>query len=329
MGWIPVVFAQKAIRLCGPAESAAFKDLLQQAPEQRMRDGDFFDLLEHIARTVSDGRSVPLRVGASMRCDDYGAFGLSFKSAPDLRGSYRRVERYGRVVTTISNFRLVNGEETSLFEVIPALPDRPGVRLTNELALSAAVALSREVSQQGFELRAVHLSQAEPDVLEPFEEHFRCPIRFGSTRDALEVANHQLHAPNRLGDDAISRFLDAHLDGALKEVTGTGMIVRQLKAEISSALSEGIPKLETLAPRLAVSPRTLQRRLAEDGMNFQGLVKDVQYALARKLLQASECRLSEVAFLTGFSDQSSFGRAFKRWSGHSPRAFRESARLGG
>ena len=327
MGWIPVLFACKVLDLCEPAEVGPFRHL--QNPEesdQMMRDTEFFELLVHVEREASGGRSIPLRVGASMRCNDYGAFGLSFKSAIDLGSSYRRVERYGRVVTSISNFRLLTGRETSLFEVVPGHPDRPGLRLTNELALAAAVALSREVGQQPFDPVAVHLSQAAPDDPAPFEAHFRCPIRYEAGRDALEVSNRQLSLPNRLGDDSISRFFDAHLDDALEELPEAGELIQRLRSEISNALSDGVPKLSEMAKRLAMSRRTLQRRLAEEDVNYQDIVTEVQHTLARELLRASDCRLSEVAFLTGFADQSSFGRAFKRWCGQTPRSYRLSTR---
>ena len=73
-------------------------------PKQMIRDTTFFGFLEHIAREYQDGRSIAIRVGASMRCDDYGAFGLAFKSAIDLWGSFQRVQRYGKVVTSIANY---------------------------------------------------------------------------------------------------------------------------------------------------------------------------------------------------------------------------------
>ncbi|QEY32715.1 AraC family transcriptional regulator [Synechococcus sp. RSCCF101] len=287
-------------------------------------DGVFFDLLERVAEREPAGRSIPMQVGASMRCDDYGAFGLAFKSALDLAGSYRRVERYGRVVTSIANFRLLEDREPALFEVMPGSPDRPGLRLTNELALAAAVALSREVADEAFAPLAVHLSQEAPEDSEPFHAHFACPIQYDAGRDALVVSSRQLERANRLGDAAICRFFDGHLDGALQALPDASELIQRLREAISRALSGGPPRLTEIARGLTMSPRTLQRRLAEADVLFQALVSEVQQGLARELLAASECSLAEVAFLTGFGDQSSFGRAFRRWTGQTPRAYRLS-----
>ena len=325
MGWIPYYFAHKALDLAEVGDAAAFRELRGRQADAMMRDTEFFDLLEHIERDVSGGRSIPVRVGATMRCEEYGAFGLAFKSAIDLGSSYRRVERFGRVVTSVSNFRLISGDATSLFEVIPGFPDRPGLRLTNELALSAAVAISREVSEQPFAPVAVHLSLPVPRDPTPFEAHFGCPIRYGAARDALEVSNDQLDLPNRLGDDSISRFFDTHLDSALAELPEPAELIRRVRSEITNALSEGTPTVSQIAKRLAMSGRTLQRKLAEEHLNYQDIVTDVQHGLAKQLLRASDCTLAEVAFLTGFADQSSFGRAFKRWSGQTPLSYRVGA----
>ncbi|MDJ0521165.1 MAG: AraC family transcriptional regulator ligand-binding domain-containing protein [Planctomycetota bacterium] len=326
MGWIPVLFARKALDLAGTDVARPFRHLLARpGSEPMMRDADFFDLLEHLRREAPDGRSIPVRVGASMRCNDYGAFGLAFKSAIDLGSSYRRVERYGRVVTTTSNFRLLPGDDTSLFEVIPGSPDRTGLRLTNELALAAAVSISREVYERPFTPVAVHLSQDAPDDSTAFDTHFGCPMHYNADRDALEVSAVQLEQPNRLGDDSISRFFDTHLDGALAELPSVGGLIQRVKSEISNALSEGTPTLSEIATRLAMSRRTLQRRLAEEDVNFQDVITEVQHTLAKQLLRASDCELVEIAFLTGFSDQSSFGRAFKRWTGETPRSYRLGA----
>lgn len=354
MGWISVVFAHKVIEVATGSELAATGSELAatgselageaqrhrllrsigvdpSAPvdlEQLIGDAEFFGLLERVEEQVERGREVPLRVGASMRCDDYGAFGLAFKSAVDLGSSYLRVERYGRVVTSIANFRVVPGEHSTFMEVIPGDDDRPGLLMTNELALAAATALSREVGQQDFTPLAVYLSHTAPVDISAFEAHFRCPIHFGASRDALEVSYDRLRHPNRLGDTSLSRFFDTHLDGALADVPEDGGLGHSVRAEIAQALSEGVPTLPRMATRLGMSVRTLQRRLKEAGFSYRDLVDEARKDLADRLLRQTDYGLAEIAFLTGFSEQSAFHRAFTRWTSQTPRSYREQARSG-
>ena len=332
MGWISAVFAHKVLR--SAEVDAGLRAQLSRSvgvdadgdadPAQMLEDSAFFGLLERLVGQEPSQRTIGVEVGASMRCDDYGSFGLAFKSAVDLMGSYQRVERFGRVVTSIANFRVVKGEPESRMEVIREGAERLGMQMTRELAVSAAVSLSREVSQRDFEARRVCFVHAAPDERSAFEAYFRCPVEFGAAYDALEVSNEVLRGPNRLGDASISRFFDGHLDEALTELPQGSALERRVRVELAQALSEGVPTLAQMARRLKMSGRTLQRRLAEDGLAYKALLEGERRELAGRLLRGSDYSLAEVAFLTGFSDQSTFSRAFKRWTGQTPRSYRRS-----
>jgi len=89
-------------------------------------------------------------------------------------------------------------------------------------------------------------------------------------------------------------------------------------------LCDGVPRKGQVARQLGMSERTLQRHLAEHGQSFQALVNEVRRQVAESLLTATDNSLNEVAFLTGFADQSAFQRAFKSWTGSTPLGFRQA-----
>ena len=91
---------------------------------------------------------------------------------------------------------------------------------------------------------------------------------------------------------------------------------------ISRSLSEGVPAVSDVAGHLGMSARTLQRRLSERGLAYQQLVDSARRRLALSLLRQTDYSLAEIAFMTGFAEQSSFTRAFKRWAGQTPRSYR-------
>ena len=91
-------------------------------------------------------------------------------------------------------------------------------------------------------------------------------------------------------------------------------------------LSEGVPALSQISGELGMSARTLQRRLSDHGQSYQNLVDFARQELAQQLLRETRYSLAEVAFLTGFSEQSAITRAFKRWSGQTPRSYRLQVR---
>jgi len=303
-------------------ESVGLDPLAPVDPSALISDGDFFALMESIAELGSCGRFVPIHMGASMRCDDYGAFGLAFKSAPNLLGSYARVERFGKVVTSIANFHVERSGTSVFMEVIQGRDRRLGLKMTNELALAAATSISREVSSDDFSPVAVHLMSERPNDEGEYQMHFRCPVHFGADRDALEVSATAAARANRLSDEGMSKFFETHLDSQLSQVSDTSELERRLLDQIGEALSEGVPTLADVAGRIGMSSRTLQRRLAAEGLAYQDLVLDARKSLSEQLLRRTDYALAEIAFLTGFSDQSTFTRAFKRWKGQTPASYR-------
>ncbi|WP_171230895.1 AraC family transcriptional regulator [Ruegeria sp. HKCCA6707] len=334
MGWISTVFVHKALNAAVTLEcvdpetrlalfaSVGLDPSAPVDPGAMISDGDFFALLERIADIGDRGRSVAIHMGALMRCNDYGAFGLAFKSAPNLLGSYARVERFGKVVTSIANFRVGQVGPSVFMEVIQGRDRRLGLKMTNELALAAATSISREVSDDDFSPVAVHLMSDRPNDDGAYQEHFRCPIHFGADRDALEVLTTIASRANRLSDDGMSKFFETHLDTQLSQIDDTSELERRVVDQIGEVLSEGVPTLAEVAVRLGMSTRTLQRRLSADGLAYQDLVLGARKTLSEQLLRRTDYALAEIAFLTGFSDQSTFTRAFKRWHGQTPAGYR-------
>ncbi|MEL6318721.1 MAG: AraC family transcriptional regulator, partial [Pseudomonadota bacterium] len=299
-------------------------------PKRMISDDVYYSLCERAARADPDGATLPLRVGDRMRADDYGAFGLAWKSAVDLRGSYQRAERYGRVLTSVSSYTLDLDAGRAFMTLRRDGERRLGLRLSNEQTLVAIVRISREISRRPFAPRAVHFRHPAPGDVAAHEAYFGCPALFGADRDAIELDETALDAPNRLGDPRISEFFDAHLAQELAALAQDEGLERRVRIQIAQALSAGPPTLAEIAARMSMSARTLQRRLAERGCAFQDLADAARRELAERLLRRTDYALAEVAFLTGFSDQSAFTRAFKRWSGgRTPAGFRRDAAAGG
>jgi AraC-like DNA-binding protein len=294
-------------------------------PKQMVPDSDYYGLCERVVRDDPEGHSLSLRVGGSMRCDDYGAFGLAWKSAVDLRGSYERAVRYALVLTSVSTYELASGSESAFLILHREGERRLGLRLSNEQTLASIMQISQEVCQVPFRPDAVYFKHDAPRVTSAHEDYFGCPVNFRAEHDAIEVSEALLRSPNRLGDAGMMEFFDTHLDQELAGLADDQGLERRVRIQVSKALSEGIPSLPEIAVRLGMSGRTLQRRLAERGHAYNDLVDAARRELAERLLSRSLYSLAEVAFLTGYAEQSTFSRAFKRWSGQTPAEFRRAA----
>lgn len=333
MGAVTSLFVRKVVQTAGEAvDQDALLRSIGLNPEdetevaQMVSDHAYYDLLERIADQIGDAVDFPLRVGASMDCDDYGAFGLAWKTAPTLRDSFARAERYWRLLTSVAEYEVRNNGQDAYFILHREGRRRLGLRLSNEATLASATNIIRQVSPQDFAPLEVHLKHAAPGTTARHETYFGCPVIFDSELDALLVPSEALARPNRLGDEGITRYLLSHLDEALKRVAADHTLEQSVQHAISQSLSAGIPRMEAVARSLGLSERTLQRRLGEEGLSFQKMVENARRQLAEGLLVQSDYSLAEVAFLTGFSEQSAFNRAFKRWMDQTPAAYREANR---
>ncbi|MEO0400039.1 MAG: AraC family transcriptional regulator ligand-binding domain-containing protein [Pseudomonadota bacterium] len=294
-------------------------------PAQMVSSLDYYDFFAALADRDPDGLILPLRIGAAMRSDEYGAFGLAWKSAPNLRGSYVRSERYGHVLGSAETYTLEEAADGFFFSLEKAGDGRTGMLLSNEASLSAVETISREVSTAKFAPLAVYFKHAPRGDRAVYENHFGCPVHFESGRDALLVSAETIDAPNKLGDETIANFFDRHLEQEMASRGAEAGLEQQVRRAVANMLSEGVPTLSVVASEVGVSARTLQRRLSSQGHSFQSVVDLARQDLAHRLLRETEYSLAEVAFLTGFAEQSSFTRAFKRWAGQTPRSYRLGA----
>jgi AraC-like DNA-binding protein len=291
-------------------------------PARMVSSPHYYRFFSDLEARDPDGLGLPLRIGASMRIDEYGAFGLAWKSAPDLRASFNRAERYARVLSSVEVYAVEPCGGDAYYTLVKAGDGERGMHLSNEASIAAVHEISDQVSTADFTPKAVFFKHAPRGPLEAYESHFGCPVHFHAERDALLVSQDSLAAPNRLGDETIVQFFDRHLEQELAALADDATLEKQVRLAVRRSLSEGVPTLSDVAEELAMSARTLQRRLSDQGFSFQTLVDTARRELAQQLLRETDYSLAEIAFLTGFSEQSGFTRAFKRWSGQTPRSYR-------
>lgn len=181
-------------------------------------------------------------------------------------------------------------------------------------------------------VRRVELRQTPPAVTAPYEDLFQAPVRFSAAADRLCFGDREWNEPVRGADAALARLLEEHARILAERMPRTDSGLRaEVQRTIASALPDG-GSADDVARTLNVSVRTLQRRLLATGTTFREISDAVRSQLAEEYLGDPAVSIPEVAFLLGFSDQSSFNRTFRRWTGESPgrwrrrRAYRPSGR---
>jgi AraC-like DNA-binding protein len=123
-------------------------------------------------------------------------------------------------------------------------------------------------------------------------------------------------------DQRLCRTLEKYFKQVLHDTPQGEGLVASVRKTVTESMSDGNPKLAEVAKKLAMGPRTLQRRLKEYDVDFKKLVEDTRCRLALIHLRNRRNTLMEIAFLLGYSEVSAFNRAFKRWTGSTPLDYR-------
>ncbi len=168
----------------------------------------------------------------------------------------------------------------------------------------------------------VDLRQPEPPSTAPYRELFRGPVHFGAAVDRLCFSREVWNSPTESADAALAQLLEEHARILAQRIPHAASGFRaEVQKAIASVLPEG-GSVADVARALHVSVRTLQRKLVASGTTFREVSDTVRSQLAEEYLTDPKVSVAEVACLLGFSEQSSFNRAFRRRTGESPGRWR-------
>jgi AraC-like DNA-binding protein len=164
----------------------------------------------------------------------------------------------------------------------------------------------------------VELEHGPSHGSDAYRAHCRCPVVFNASRSALVFTEDQMALPLPNADPALAAYFDARCREALAALAKRGDVVEAVREHVLRALPER-PLIGRAAASVGVSERTLRRQLADRDTTFEAVVATTRIALADQHLQRTDLTSSEIAYLVGFSDVSSFARLYKRETGHTPK----------
>lgn len=193
-----------------------------------------------------------------------------------------------------------------------------------EMLFGAIVARGRLLTNRDWPLRLVRFVHAEPCDTAELRSFFRAPIDFGQPIDELVFDRAFLEQPLISADPGLTEVLERYAQSLVAKLSSGDPFLSDVRGAVVETLHGGAPSLEQTARRLAVSPRTLQRRLTEIGVSHSEIVDAVRRELALRYLAEPQIALAEIAYLIGFSEGSAFHRAFRRWTGKTPKQCRDA-----
>jgi AraC-like DNA-binding protein len=263
-----------------------------------------------------------LRAARCWHPSNLGALGHAWLASSTLRTGLERLQRYSRVLGEKAELKITNTREGLRFVYDHRRRDPVLRAIGSDFVMSLVVDMCR--MNYGASLRPVEvrLSRAKPGDIEPYRHFYGCPIHFETNEDSFllsaRVADEPLHTANRQLAGILDSILTAQLAALDKD-----NIPARCKSSVLEQLTSGEVSENDMARQLHMSRRTLQRKLAESNTTYQKLVDDTRRDLALRYMDDAGKSITDVTFLLGFSGQSAFTRAFKRWTGMSPTTYRE------
>jgi AraC-like DNA-binding protein len=268
--------------------------------------------------------TVGLTAGSMIRPERFGIVGIAAMSCPTYEAAIERKARYWRLIWGDPYHLVRRGDEVAAV-LMPAGPERPYTQAKIDMELASLLAFGRLFTGAAITPRRLTMCQPAPAWRRRYEEVFGCPVLFSQPENSLVLALEDVRRPLISRNAEVAQLTASGAEAALDRLPSDGVRLRAARA-IEKLLQGEEPTLALVASELCMSERSLQRKLAAEGLRFTDLLDECRGEAAKRHLAQGPATADEVAFLLGFATPSSFFRAFKRWTGQTPEGWRRQAR---
>jgi AraC-like DNA-binding protein len=281
--------------------------------------------LFEIAAEELDDPYLGLHLAEEENIRDYGAIAYIGISSETLGDAIQNLARYVRTVTEGWEITLTVEDENAVVEYTPTLAKLQDYRHMVEGNACSIMIFYQTFLGESLLPKEIHFSHSFDGDKKEHEIVFGCPVKFGENRNRIILDRKELRRPIKTADEKLLRTLKNLCDQVYrKHASKTSGLASRIQKTIMELLPRGQAHAKEIAGELGMSERTMHRRLVEEGYSFSELMENLKQDLAEKYMKQIDLKISDVAFLLGYSDHSAFSTAFKRWTGKTPREARQS-----
>jgi AraC-like DNA-binding protein len=231
--------------------------------------------------------------------------------------------RFIRLVNECSRVKISKRTDSVIVEIGFVGIRRHRAKQIMEFEAALAVKVMRVITGRDIRPIRVAFAHARNGDLREFERFYGCPVEFGAPSVQLEFSNETLALPLVTEDPHLLETLQPFCEEAARARNTAACSLRtSVENEVERLLPQRQANARTVAKALALSVRTLSRRLSEEGTTFAAVVEQLRRSLALQYLKDPGFSLAQIAWLLGYEGATSFNHAFKRWTGRSPSATR-------
>ena len=266
-----------------------------------------------------------LKVGNNAKPSDFYVLGHAWLASATLLGAMRRLCRYGHVLSTVMrDLRIERYEDSiALIETFLDVEHMPP-KAAKDGGYAALMKMCECVKRRPVYPVSVSLIVTAGEGADEYDKLFRCPISYGADADKFFFTVGDLEEPL---SGSIPEVADAtdHIADSYIASFDESAVATEVRQTLVQLLPSGRTDQDTVADRLYRSKSTLQRQLKSEGTSYREILESTRRNLAEQYLKDGAYTQAQVAFMTGFADQSNFARAFRRWTGISPGQFQKAA----
>jgi AraC-like DNA-binding protein len=315
--WTPIL-QQLGLPMADVLRRAGLPDDLLSYPSVRLDPVDFYRLWDAVVESLASGE-IAVRMCDAARPEAFSPALFAALCSPNLLMALHRLARFKVLVAPIQLDVVETSDEVTARLWWPSGDLQPPASLIHtELLL--LVMLARVGTRQAVTPVRVRTAVAPP-YGSSYAGFLGSPMLVGSRHEVVFAKADATRAFLTVNDE-LWRIFEPELRARLALLDDSANLTQRVRAVLHEALPAGLVAIEPVARRLAMSPRTIQRRLAGEGTSFSAVVQDTRTALSRHYLRATVMPVAEIALLLGFDEPNSFYRAFREWSGETPRQFR-------
>jgi AraC-like DNA-binding protein len=282
---------------------------------------DRYQRLDVKAAELSKDPFFGLKGAEHFRPAHLGALGFAWLASSSLRTAFQRLSRYARMIQ--ENLVIDLDEDDAFFYVrIDARLPEFGSRIREQGQLASITRFCRVIAGNKFSPARVCFRQEQPEDTSYYYELFRCPVEFGAEQTTFVIDREDVDKRLTGSNDELAR-LNEHIVVRYLAHNAKQDVVNRVKAAIIDGLANGTVTEAMVAEELHTTPRNMHRKLQKENTSFKQLLTEVRKDLAKQYIQDRSKTLTEISFMLGFSEVSSFSRAFKGWTGKPPSEARQ------
>jgi AraC-like DNA-binding protein len=283
----------------------------------------FARLLEEAARATGDP-CFGLHFGERFNLKNIGPLTYVVLNSPTVAVADKHIARYLKLYNQAAKVFFTVDEQRAYLQYVLQDLDIDVPRQENEYSIVIRVNTIRMMVGSQWAPLEVRFAHPVPEQTLEHLRIFRAPVLFGYATNTLVIDREFLERQIPAADERLYEIMRRYLERILEEMPEEHEVPASVRRAVAESMREGHPSLTRVAKKMAMSPRTLQRQLKEQGVEFKDLVDDTRRRFAQSYLRSRRNTLTEIAFLLGYSEASAFNRAFKRWTGTTPLAYRGS-----